>query len=196
MINRESEKRIGVQRIRPGPSDPNFVPRPLSDPNLSAMAQDPDQRPDSDEPASESTPGYGRHDPKDVAAAMYANDRASEALGMEIVEVGHGRAVVRMVVRPDMVNGLNVCHGGLIFSLADSAMAFSSNSSNRYAIATNAEVDWVNPGRLGATLTATAVEQYQRGRSAVTDAVVTDETGETIALFRGRTRLIDGQHLP
>jgi acyl-CoA thioesterase len=127
---------------------------------------------------------------------MYANDRASEALGMEIVEVGHGRAVVQMVVRPDMVNGLDVCHGGLIFSLADSAMAFSSNSSNRYAIATHAEVDWVNPGRLGATLTATAVEQYQRGRSAVTDAVVTDETGETIALFRGRTRLIDGQHLP
>jgi acyl-CoA thioesterase len=160
------------------------------------MAQDPDHRTGGTTPPSETANEQGKHDPKDVAAAMYANDRASEALGMEIVEVGHGRAVVQMVVRPDMVNGLDVCHGGLIFSLADSAMAFSSNSSNRYAIATHAEVDWVNPGRLGATLTATAVEQYQRGRSAVTDAVVTDETGETIALFRGRTRLIDGQHLP
>lgn len=127
---------------------------------------------------------------------MYRNDRASQALGITIVEVSEGRAVTTMKVGPDMVNGLNVCHGGLIFTLADSAMAFSSNSSNRYAIATNAEIDWINPGRLGATLTATATEQHHRGRAAVTDAVVTDETGEVIALFRGRTRQIDGQHLP
>lgn len=137
----------------------------------------------------------GGFEPKDVAAAMFSNDAASKALGMEILEAGHGRAVVQMQVRSDMVNGLNVCHGGLIFSLADSAMAFSSNSTNQYAIATNAEVDWVSPGKLGATLTATAVEQFSKGRNAVTDVVVTDEAGSTIALFRGRTRLIEGQHL-
>ncbi|MEM9655978.1 MAG: hotdog fold thioesterase, partial [Actinomycetota bacterium] len=140
-------------------------------------------------------PPAAPHSPADVAAEMYRNDAASQALGMEIVSIETGRAVVRMVVGPDMVNGLNVCHGGLIFSLADSAMAFLSNAGNRYAIATNAEIDWVNPGRLGATLTATAEERFARGRLAVADAVVTDETGTTIALFRGRTRLIDGQHL-
>ncbi len=135
------------------------------------------------------------HSPRDVADAMFLNDRASQALGMEIVEVTEGRAVVTMKVRPDMVNGLDVCHGGLIFSLADSAMAFSSNSSNQFAIATNAEIDWINPGKLGTTLTATATEQHLRGRNAITDAVVTDDSGEVIALFRGRTRHIDGQHL-
>lgn len=135
------------------------------------------------------------HTPRQVADAMYAKDRASQAMGMEIVEVDDGRAVVSMTVGPDMVNGLNVCHGGLIFSLADSAMAFSSNSSNRYAIATNAEIDWINPGRLGATLTATAVQRHLRGRNAITDVVVEDETGEIIAMFRGRTRQIDGHHL-
>ncbi len=126
---------------------------------------------------------------------MYANDAASQALGMEIVEVGEGRAVLSMTVRPDMVNGLDVCHGGLIFSLADSAMAFSSNSSNRYALATQAEIDWVRPARLGAVLTATAVQQHQRGRTAITDVAVTDGQGELVALFRGRTRQVDGHHV-
>lgn len=136
------------------------------------------------------------HRPDDVAAAMFDNDAASQALGMEIISVDTDQAVVQMVVRPDMVNGLNVCHGGLIFALADSAMAFLTNSSNQYAIAAHAEIDWVNPGRLGATLTATAVTRHARGRSAVTDAEVTDDQGAIVALFRGRTRLIDGQHLP
>ncbi|MGI9599467.1 MAG: hydroxyphenylacetyl-CoA thioesterase PaaI [Acidimicrobiales bacterium] len=134
--------------------------------------------------------------PSEVAAAMFAKDTASQALGMEIVDVSEGRATVRMTVRPDMVNGLEVCHGGIIFSLADSAMAFSSNSFNRRAIATHADIDWVSPGRLGATLTATAVQRHQRGRNAITDVVVEDEAGEVIAQFRGRTRQIDGQHLP
>lgn len=126
---------------------------------------------------------------------MFSRDQASQSLGMTIVEMGEGRAVVTMAVRPDMVNGLDVCHGGLIFSLADSAMAFSSNSFNRYAVATNAEIDWINPGRVGTTLTATATQRHQRGRNAITDVVVEDDTGEIIAMFRGRTRQIDGHHL-
>ena len=135
------------------------------------------------------------HSPRDVAEAMFANDRASQSLGMTIVEVTEDRAVLTMTVRPDMVNGLDICHGGLIFTLADSAMAFSSNASNQFAIASNAEIDWINPGRLGTTLTATATLRHQRGRSAITDVVVTDDSDEVIAHFRGRTRQIDGQHL-
>lgn len=127
---------------------------------------------------------------------MYDRDGASQALGIELVDVGPGSAVVAMTVRDDMVNGLDVCHGGLIFALADSAMAFASNSYNRYAIAAHADIDWVNPGRRGARLTATATERNRRGRSAITDVVVTDDRGETIAHFRGRTRLIDGHHVP
>ncbi len=135
------------------------------------------------------------YSPEDVIDVMFGNDSASKSLGMEVVAVGLGTATVRMTVTADMVNGLDVCHGGLIFSLADSAMAFSSNAANRYAIATHGEIDWVSPGRLGAVLTATAVQRHQRGRNAITDVVVEDDQGEVVAHFRGRTRQIDGQHL-
>ncbi len=114
---------------------------------------------------------------------------------MEIVEADLGRAVLTMTVGPEMINGLDVCHGGFIFTLADSAMAFATNASNRYALATSAEIDWVSPGRLGSVLTATATQRHQRGRSGITDVVVTDESGEVIALMRGRTRQVDGTHI-
>jgi acyl-CoA thioesterase len=136
------------------------------------------------------------HPPEAPAMAMYADDAASKGLGMEIVEVGYGRATVTMTIRADMVNGLDICHGGIIFALADSAMAFATNSYNRYAVATMAEIDWIRPGRKGAVLTAVAEERHKRGRSAITDVVVTDDSGLTIAVFRGRTRQIEGQHLP
>lgn len=135
------------------------------------------------------------HTPRAIADAMFSKDAASQSLGIEIVDVQEGSASLTMVVRPDMVNGLEVCHGGFIFTLADSAMAFSSNSFNHYAIATHADIDWVSPGRLGATLTATATQSYSRGRNAITEVVVQDETGEVIAHSRGRTRRIDGKHL-
>ena len=135
------------------------------------------------------------HSPRDVTEAIFAKDKASQLLGMTVVEVSEGHAVVTMTIGPEMLNGLGVCHGGFIFSLADSAMAFSSNASNRYALATNAEIDWVRPGQLGSTLTATATERHHKGRNGITDVVVTDENGEAIALFRGRTRQVDGKHL-
>lgn len=128
--------------------------------------------------------------------AMYADDAASKGLGMEIVDVGYGRATVTMTIRDDMVNGLDICHGGIIFALADSAMAFATNSYNQFAVATMAEIDWVRPGYKGAVLTAAAEERHKRGRNAITDVVVTDDSGQTIALFRGRTRQIEGRHLP
>lgn len=127
---------------------------------------------------------------------MYADDAASKGLGMEITEVDYGRAVVTMTVRADMVNGLDICHGGLIFALADSAMAFATNSYNRYAVATNAEIDWVAPARRGDVLTATATERHRAGRNAITDVVVAKAGGDIIAHFRGRTRQVDGQHIP
>ncbi len=134
--------------------------------------------------------------PRQAADSMYTDDAASQGLGMEVVDVELGTATVTMTVRPDMVNGLDICHGGLIFSLADSAMAFASNSYNHYAVAVNAEIDWVRPARLGDVLTAVAVERHKAGRGAITDVEVTNGHGETVAHFRGRTRRIDGQHLP
>ena len=145
------------------------------------------QHPDADDQASPS--------PRTVADAIFTRDPASNGLGMEIVEVADGRAVMTMTVRPDMVNGLDVCHGGLIFTLADSAMAFSSNCGNEKALAVNAEIDWVSPGRVGDVLTATAEQQHRRGRNAITDVTVTDQTGRTVALFRGRVRFVEGTHL-
>ena len=132
---------------------------------------------------------------RDAADSMYANDAASKSLGMKIADVTYGGAVVTMKVEDDMVNGLDICHGGLIFSLADSAMAFASNSYNSHAVATNAEIDWVRPARRGQVLTATATERHKSGRSAITDVTVTNDAGETIAYFRGRTRTVSGQHI-
>ncbi len=136
------------------------------------------------------------HDPWAVAQAMWANDDASQRMGMELIEIGLGRAVIRMPVEASMTNGLDVCHGGFVFTLADSAMAFSSNSHNRHAIATMGEIDWVAAVRAGATLTATATERHRRGKAAVTDVEVVDQDGQLVALFRGRTLQTGGQHLP
>lgn len=131
----------------------------------------------------------------DAAHSMYADDAASKGLGMEITEIDYGHAAVTMTVRDDMVNGLDICHGGLIFALADSAMAFATNSYNQYAVATSAEIDWVAPARRGDVLTASATERHRGGRNAITDVVVSNDAGEVVAHFRGRTRQVNGQHV-
>lgn len=122
--------------------------------------------------------------------AMYDRDAASQALGVELVEVGGGTAVTRMVVRPDMVNGHDVCHGGLIFTLADTAFAFACNSHGPVTLAAGASIEFLAPGRGGSTLTATASETYHRGRNGHYDVEVIDDEGVTIALFRGRSRSV------
>ena len=132
-------------------------------------------------------------DPDDTArrsaAAMWEGDRASQALGMEILEVGPGRAVLRMTVREDMVNGHAIGHGGLTFALADSAFAFACNSYGRATVAAGAEIRFRAPTRLGDVLTATAVERSREGRSGVYDVEVTD--GEiVVATFVGHSREI------
>ncbi|MEZ5340331.1 MAG: hydroxyphenylacetyl-CoA thioesterase PaaI [Acidimicrobiales bacterium] len=126
---------------------------------------------------------------QDSAAAMFANDDASKLIGITIDDVGPSSATVSMVVRADMTNGLDVCHGGYLFTLADTAMAFASNSRNNVAFATGATVDFIAPGKRGATLSAVAVETNLSGRNAIYDVTVTDTAdGTTIALFHGRTR--------
>lgn len=126
-----------------------------------------------------------------AAAAMWGADRASQGLGMELVDVGPGRATLRMAVREDMVNGHDIGHGGLTFTLADSAFAFACNSYNRSTVAAGAEIRFLSPTRLGDVLEAVAVERTREGRDGVYD--VTVRCGErVVAEFTGRSKEIRG----
>ncbi|MCU1482322.1 MAG: aromatic compound degradation protein PaaI [Subtercola sp.] len=121
-------------------------------------------------------------------AAMFDRDRASAALGM-LIETGEaGRAVVTMVVRDDMLNGFDVVHGGIIFAVADTAFAVACNENDAVTLAAGADISFLRPARLGQTLTATAARRSRSGRSGIYDVQVTDEAGNTIAEFRGRSR--------
>jgi acyl-CoA thioesterase len=124
------------------------------------------------------------------AAAMYANDRASQALGIRVVEVRPGYAKATMLVRDDMLNGHASCHGGLIFSLADSAFAFSCNSHGGTVVAAAASIDFLAPAQGGDELTAVAVERWRSKRSGVYEVTVANQRGDTIALFRGRSHQV------
>ena len=126
-------------------------------------------------------------DPAAVARAMWVADRASQALGMVLEEVRAHYARLSMVVRPDMVNGLGICHGGLVFALADSAMAFASNSENQMAVAATAHIDWLPPAREGERLVAVATEHWNGGRAGLSDVTVTADQGRRVAIFHGRT---------
>ena len=128
------------------------------------------------------------------AAAMWAEDDASKGLGMEIVEIAPGRATLAMKVRPDMVNGQRIAHGGFIFTLADSAFAFACNSHDERVVAAQGQITFIRPGKLGDRLVATAREVTRGGRSGIYDVCVT--VGETvIAEFRGHSRVIPGTWL-
>jgi acyl-CoA thioesterase len=129
------------------------------------------------------------------ADAMWAEDDASKGLGMEIVEIGPGFATLAMTVRPDMVNGQRIAHGGFIFTLADSAFAFACNSHNERAVAAQGQITFIKPGKLGDRLIAMAREVTRGGRSGIYDVRVT--AGDTvIAEFRGHSRVIPGTWLP
>jgi acyl-CoA thioesterase len=124
-----------------------------------------------------------------AAAAMFANDRNAHAMGMVVTSIGPGRATVEMTVTEHMTNGFDVCHGGVIFTLADTAMAFASNSRGGTHLAAHANIEWLAPARRGDQLRAEANEIHLRGRSAVFDITVHGPDG-VIALFRGQTRKI------
>jgi acyl-CoA thioesterase len=127
------------------------------------------------------------------ADAMWASDRASQALGMKITDVGPGTATVEMTVRDDMVNGQAIGHGGLTFTLADSAFAFACNSYNRRVVAAAAEIRFLAPTREGDLLVAQAVERSREGRDGVYDVIV--RCGDTVvAEFVGHSKEIRGTH--
>ena len=128
-----------------------------------------------------------------VAAAMWAEDTASAGLGMRLVDVGEGTARVEMPVREDMVNGHGIAHGGFVFSLADSAFAFACNSYNELTVASGFSVDLLAPGRSGDVLTARCAEVSKAGRTGVYDCEITNQRGERIAVFRGRSYTIKGK---
>ncbi|WP_265518185.1 hydroxyphenylacetyl-CoA thioesterase PaaI [Nitratireductor luteus] len=128
------------------------------------------------------------------AAAMWARDDASKWLGATLDAVGPGTATLSMTVQEHHTNGHDICHGGFIFTLADSAFAFACNSYNQIVVAQQNSVTYVAPGRLGDRLTAEAREVARFGRSGIYDVSVTDQDGRLIAEFRGNSRQIAGQH--
>ncbi len=125
------------------------------------------------------------------AAALWEADAASRAAGVELVEAGRGRAVARMTVTRDKVQGHGTCHGGYLFLLADTAFAFACNSHGPVTVAQSADIVFVEPAREGDVLEAVAVERVRRGRSGVYDVTVRRLTGEVVAEFRGHSRTVE-----
>ena len=119
---------------------------------------------------------------------MYDHDAASRALGVTISNVAPGSAVASMKVRQDMVNGHGICHGGYIFTLADTAFAFACNTYDDVTVAAGADISFLEPVHEDALLTATAVELARRGRSGLYDVTVRTNDGVVVAEFRGRSR--------
>ena len=130
------------------------------------------------------------------ADAMWADDIATRSLGMSLVTIEPGHAVLAMTVTERMVNGHKLCHGGFIFTLADSAFAYACNSHNQRTVAQHCSISFLNSARLGDRLVAQAVERQRAGRSGIYDVTVTREEGFVIAEFRGHSRTIDGEWLP
>jgi acyl-CoA thioesterase len=129
------------------------------------------------------------------AEAMWQDDDASRGLGMEILEVKAGYARLTMTIKPDMVNGQRIAHGGFIFTLADSAFAFACNSHNERVVAAQGSITFVKPGKLGDRLVATAREISLAGRSGIYDVSVSVDDNP-IAEFRGHSRSIGGTWVP
>jgi acyl-CoA thioesterase len=137
--------------------------------------------------------------PQEVAEAtrnaMWKDDRASKMLGMQVLAIGPGTATLSMTVRDDMLNGHDICHGGLITTLADSAFAFACNAYNEVTVASGFDVNLIAAAKQGDVLTATAREVSKAGRTGVYDIAVTNQRGEPVAAFRGRSYTMKGKPL-
>ena len=135
--------------------------------------------------------------PQEIAQAtfeeMWADDRASKALGIEVLAVGPGSAQLRMTVREDMLNGHDICHGGMVSTLADSAFAFACNAYNEVTVASGFDINLLAAARKGDVLTATASEVSKSGRTGVYDVVVHNQHDDAIAAFRGRSYTVKGK---
>ena len=125
-----------------------------------------------------------------VAQTMLANDQASKNLGISILTTGVGNSLIAMTVSEKMLNGHKICHGGIIFTLADCAFAFACNSYNKTAVAASANINFIRPAHLGDQLTATATEIDKTGRNGIYDIIVANQNDETVAHFRGLSRVI------
>lgn len=132
-----------------------------------------------------------------VGETMFAVDAASkDTMGMELLACEPGRAVMRMAVRPLHLNGHQICHGGFIFTLADSTFAFACNSHNRNAVAAGCGIEFLRPAHAGDMLTCEGVEQTLSGRHGIYDMRVSNQRGEVVALFRGKSAVIAGTVFP
>lgn len=131
-----------------------------------------------------------------AARVMWNDDSASQRLDMALDHVAPGAATLSMTVTAAMSNGHGTCHGGYIFTLADSAFAFACNSYNQLAVAQHCSVTYLIPGRIGDRLTATAREVSRRGRSGIYDIRITNQDGAHVAEFRGHSRTVKGTHMP
>ena len=129
------------------------------------------------------------------AAAMWEGDAASRSMGMRIETVAPGAATLSMTLAAEHLNGHGTAHGGVLFTLADSAFAFACNSHGDKAVAASAQIAFLAPGRGGERVTATAAERIRAGRSGVCDVTVTGEDGRVLAEFRGVSRTVPGSHL-
>ena len=121
---------------------------------------------------------------------MLESDEASKSLGVSIIAIAPGQATIEMTIRQKMLNGHNTCHGGFLFTLADFAFAVACNSYNKIAVAASCNINFVRPAHVGDVLHASAVESYKSGRNGIYDVTVTDQKQQTIALFRGASRVI------
>jgi acyl-CoA thioesterase len=130
------------------------------------------------------------------AAKLYANDQAAQDLGIQVEVSSPGCAQARLSVRSDMLNGHAVCHGGLIFTLADTAFAFACNTYNKVTLAAGASIEFLRPAKLGDVLIATAAERRRGGRSGIYDVVVTNQDAVEVAIFRGRSHVTSKPLLP
>ncbi len=130
------------------------------------------------------------------ATAMWNGDSASQRLNMALDRIAPGHATLSMTVTRDMSNGHGNCHGGYIFTLADSAFAFACNSYNQLTVAQHCSVSYLVPVRIGDRLTATAAEVSRTGRSGIYDIRITNQDGTHVAEFRGHARTVKGTHLP
>ncbi|CAD7037098.1 phenylacetic acid degradation protein PaaD [Pseudorhizobium halotolerans] len=130
------------------------------------------------------------------ARAMWNDDAASQRLGMSLDHIAPGQATLSVTVTEAMSNGHGNCHGGYIFTLADSAFAFACNSYNEMVVAQHCSITYINPVRIGDRLTATAAEVSRRGRSGIYDIRITNQDGVHVAEFRGHSRTVKGTHVP
>jgi acyl-CoA thioesterase len=180
------------------PTPRTALPRPVSadapTPRMASPRAAPSKTPlgDAARGTSVASTVDTQHLAERAAEALFARDMASRMLGIRVVGIKPGHARLTMTVRPDMVNGHRICHGGLIFSLADSAFAASCNSHNENAVAAAASIDFLAPAFEGDELSAEANELWRSGRSGLYEITVTNQRGERIALFRGRSHRTGG----